>query len=188
MAEKIVFRAIIEVLGKPKEYVEKSLNEFLDNLKKDKKYTLINNDISEPKQHDGSELWAVFSEVELETDLPQHIVSFCFDFMPSMLEIIEPEKLRMESAEMSNFLNDLQAKLHSVDMLAKQLKMENDSLKSGISSLMNNYLTMLLKQNNLSSEQLSKFTGVNKDRLEEFLDQMIDSGRVDLKEGIYFLK
>ena len=36
----IHIRAIIEVLGKPKDYVEKSLTEYLEKIKKEKKNSL----------------------------------------------------------------------------------------------------------------------------------------------------
>lgn len=188
METKIIFRAIIEVLGKPKEHVEFSLKEYLKNLKDDKRYNLTREEIADIKQQDKSELWAIFAEVEVETGKVQNLVDFCFDFMPSLLEIIEPDELHFKPIEITHFLNDLQAKLHGVDMIAKQLKAENDNLKFSVESLLSNQIMVLLKQNNLASEQLSKFTGVKKEYLEDFLDKMIDQGKVDLKEGIYFLK
>jgi len=53
---------------------------------------------------------------------------------------------------------------------------------------LNNYILVLLSKGNLTSEQLSGLTGVNKDKLEDYLDKLIDAGKVDLKEGIYFAK
>ena len=108
--------------------------------------------------------------------------------MPSSIEVVEPAELKLDEIELSAFLNDLQIKLHGVDMLAKQLKTENDMLKINTAALLKNYITVLLKQNNLTSAQLSNFTGVNKDKLEDFLDQLIDEGKIDLKEETYYLK
>lgn len=175
-------------MGKPKEHVDFSMKKYLQNLKENKDYTVVSEDLADLKKQDDSELWMVFAELEINTEKVDDLISFCFDYMPSLIEIIEPEKLSLGALEISNFLNDLQAKLHSVDMIAKQLKTENDILKHNTGSLLKNYITVLLGQQNLTSEQLSKLTGVNKDRLEDYLDNLIDEGRVDLKEGIYVLK
>ena len=90
--------------------------------------------------------------------------------------------------DISTFLNDLQARLHHVDMLTKHMKIETDNLKRNMSFLLKNYVLVLLNKGNLSGEQLSRLTGVAKDNLEDFLDQLIDEGKIDLKEEIYFLK
>ena len=117
-----------------------------------------------------------------------HIIDFCFEYMPSLIEIIEPHELKISSLDVSSFLNDLQAKLHGVDMLVKQLKMENQVLHQTTAALLGNYITVLLRQGNLTSEQLSKLTGVKLEMLEDFLDKLIDAGKIDMKESIYFLK
>ena len=188
MEKKIVFRAVIEVLGKPKEHVDAAIRKYLLNLKENKKYVVLAEEVADLKKQDDSELWMTFAELEVETGRVEDLIDFCFDYMPSLIEILEPATLTLESQEVSSFLNDLQAKLHSVDMVAKQLKTENDSLKHNSAALLKNYVTILLRQQNLTSEQISNLTGVNQDKLEDYLDVLIDEGRIDLKEGIYYLK
>ncbi|MEK6969081.1 MAG: hypothetical protein AABW48_01505 [Nanoarchaeota archaeon] len=188
MEKKILFRAIIEVLGKPKEHVQSSLEKYLQNLKENELYSVVNVQMAKLKQQKEGELWSIFAEVEVWAEKVDHLIDFCFDYMPSSIEVVEPAELKLDEIELSAFLNDLQIKLHGVDMLAKQLKTENDMLKINTAALLKNYITVLLKQNNLTSAQLSNFTGVNKDKLEDFLDQLIDEGKIDLKEETYYLK
>ncbi len=188
MGKKILFRAVVEVLGKPKEHVDSTLKGYLKKLKENSKYEVLKEDLAELKQHEESELWMAFAELEIKTSGVTEIIDFCFDYMPSLIEIIEPEELQLDSLMVSSFLNDMQAKLHGVDMLAKQMKIENQLTNQSLARLLNNYVTLLLQNHNLSSEQLSKLTGMNIDILEDYLDKMIDEGKVDLKEGIYFLK
>ena len=188
MQNDIIFRAIIEVLGRPKEHIEKSLNEYLENLKQNKNYKVINEEIAEIKKQEGQELWVVFAELEVKTSQVDYLISFCFDYMPSVIEILEPKKLSISDLEISQFLNDLQGKLHHVDMVAKQVKLENDHLKQNMGSLLRNYVLLLLSRQSLTSDQLSKLTGVSKDKMEDFLDLLIDKEKIDLKEGIYQLK
>lgn len=188
MGKKVLFRAVVEVLGKPKEHVDSSLKGYLQKLKENSHYQVVKEELAELKKHEESELWMAFAELEIRTSGVAEIIDFCFDYMPSLIEIIEPEELQLDSLAVSSFLNDMQAKLHGVDMLAKQMKMENQLTNQSLAKLLFNFIVILLRDHNLSSEQLGKLTGMNIDVLEDYLDKMIDEGKVDLKEGIYFLK
>ena len=184
----ITFRAVIEVLGKPQEHVEESMKQYLQQLQEDKRFKVQHKQLAEIKKQEEQDLWTIFAELEVQTDQLQNLTIFCLDYMPSLIEIIEPAQMTLTDIQLSEFLNDLQAKLHQIDLLAKHVKIENDHLKRNLGGLLNNYIQILLKQANLGSEQLSKLTGVPQDQLEDYLDQMMDAGKIDLKEGIYFLK
>jgi hypothetical protein len=187
MTEKIACRAVIEVLGKPKEHVEKAIRSYVEKIKKDERYKILREEFAEIKKQE-SELWATFTELELEIRDVKDLISFCFDYMPSIIEILEPPKIEISDKDLSDFFNDLQARLHQVDMIAKQVKLENDSLKKNMRRLVRNYLIVLLGKGRLTLEQLSRLTGVQQDKLGDYLDQMIDEGLVELEEGIYHLK
>jgi len=188
MEKKILFRAVIEVLGKPKEHVNESLHNYIKNLKESDRYLVLNEEYAEIKKQEEQEMWAAFAELEIKAEKIEDLIAFCFDYMPSVIEIIEPKEFSLVDNDISTFLNDLQARLHHVDMLTKHMKIETDNLKRNMSFLLKNYVLVLLNKGNLSGEQLSRLTGVAKDNLEDFLDQLIDEGKIDLKEEIYFLK
>ena len=188
MEKNILFRAVIEVLGKPKEYVDESLKGFVEKLKADDNYEVVDEEYADIKKQEEQELWAAFAELEVKAGKIEELIRFCFDYMPSTIEVIEPKELKYSDMDVSHFLNDLQGRLHQVDMVAKQVKFEGDQIKKSMSGLLKNFLFILLSKGNLTSEQLSKLTGVHKEKLEDFLDKLIDEGKVDLKEDIYFIK
>ena len=188
MEKNISFRTIIEVLGKPKEHIEETIKGYVDKLKKDEKYQVDSVEFAEIKKQEKDELWATFAEIEVKTEKIENLIEFCFNFMPSLIEIIEPPEMQLKDQDISSFLNDLQARLHQVDMVAKQLKMENDYLKKNMQGLLKNYIQILLSKKGLTSEQLSTLTGVNKEKLEDYLDVLIDERKIDLKDGVYFKK
>ncbi len=188
MEKNIIFRAVIEVLGKPKEHVDKSLKGFINQLKENEEYSVISEDYAEIKKQEEQELWMGFAELEIKTAKIEQLTAFCFNYMPSLIEIIEPKELSISERDFSSFINDLQSKLHTVDMVAKQIKMENDHLKKNMAALMQNYLMVLLAKEAMTAEQISKLTGVKQDKLEDYLDILIDKEKVDLKEGRYHLK
>ncbi|MDP3640576.1 MAG: hypothetical protein Q8R53_05265 [Nanoarchaeota archaeon] len=187
--KKILFRAMIEVLGKPQEHVEEALGTYLENLKNNERYTVLRLARAKTKKQDDQDLWVTFAELEVRTEKVEDIIGFCFDYMPSLIEVLEPAEFPFKDVDVTQFLNDLQAKLHQVDMVAKNVKLENDHLHKNMGLLLRNYVLLLLsKGGNLTSEQVSKLTGVEQDRLEDFLDTLIDQGKIDLKAGKYFLK
>src|SRR3989338_1201874 len=110
MGKKILFRAVVEVLGKPKEHVDSTLKGYLQKLKENSRYEVLKEDLAELKQHEESELWMAFAELEIKTAGVTEIIDFCFDCMPSLIEIIEPEELQLDSLAASSFLNDMQAR------------------------------------------------------------------------------
>ena len=188
MEQKIVFRTIIEVLGKPKEHVETALKSYIEKLKTNKQYTLLSEEFAEVKKEDEQELWLTFAELEVETNEIQDLIAFCFDYMPSSIEIIRPKDFQFKDNDVSQFLNDLQAKLHHVDMVVKQVKMQHDQAKKNLGALLKNYITVLLRKGNLTGQQLSNLTGISKDTMEDFLDQLIDEGKIDLDNDTYHIK
>ena len=188
MEDRIVFRAIIEVLGKPKEHVESSLRGYIKKMREDDKYEILKEQIAPVKKRDEEELWAVFAELEIAATKIENITLFCFEYMPALIEVVEPKKINLTDGQLTMFLNDIQVKLHHVDMVAKQVKMELDLTKRSMGALLKNYLTVLLGSRRMSSEKLGNLTGMNKDLLEDFLDKLIDEGKVDLEKGEYFLK
>jgi hypothetical protein len=184
----IVFRAVIEVLGTPKEHVEKAIHDYIGKLKEDKEFKVVKADFADVQKQEKQELWSTFADLEIETSKVTNLLNFCFDYMPSSLEVLEPDNLAYENIELSSVLNDLMVKLHGVDMVAKQAKLESDHVRNDLFALLKRFIFVLLQNNNLTATSLSRMTGVKQDRLEDFLDTLIDEGWVDLKEGIYFLK
>ncbi|MFH1396131.1 MAG: hypothetical protein ABIG93_01910 [archaeon] len=185
----IVCRAVIEVLGKPKEHVESSLQKYLEKLEADEKYTIKTKDVAEIKKQDGEqELWTIFAEIEFESKKVEDVISFCFDYMPSIIEVLEPSELKYKAEEVSNFLNDMQAKLFQVDMVAKQLTMQNSHLQKNMAGLMKNFLLVLLGKNKLTLKQLVAFTGVPEKSLGDYLDKLIDTEKIELDGEHYYLK
>ena len=188
MTTEITFRALMEVLGKPKEHVKESLDKYVSKLKSSEQYTVLNEEYAEVEQREDSDLWATFVELEIKTDSIENLVLFCFEYMPSSIEVLTPSEMKLTDQDLSHFLSNLQGRLHQIDMVAKQLKIENDVLKKNASSLVKNNLLILLAKGAMNAEKLSKYTGVAQDKLEDFLDKLIDDNRIELKDGVYSLK
>ena len=135
MAEKINVILMLEILGKPADYVKKTLSDIVEKLGKEKNVKLISKRIAEPKplkeQEVGQELFTTFAEVELQTTL-QQLMLLVFGYMPSHIDIIEPENLEIKNSDLNLFFNELTRKLHQYDELARALMIERQILAKQI--------------------------------------------------------
>lgn len=144
---KLKLLMVVEVLGSPKEHVEKAMKAIIEKLENDKSLRLISQTIYKAEEQELKEgdkellqkvpqgkkleeekLWSTFADIELETTLDK-LSHLCFDYMPSSIEILEPEELRIKTIEVTNLLNDLQATLHKLDRMVKDFNIENMNLK-----------------------------------------------------------
>ncbi len=174
-------RVIIEVLGKPKAYVENSLRAFVQKIKKDSNLEVIHEDYGEATEHEN-DTWTTFVELEILIKDIITMTGFCFDYMPASIEILAPENMKLKSQELSMIINDLQGKLHHLDAMVKQFKMQNDFLRKNTRTLLRNLITIALLVKPKTIEELTAIIGVKEKELEKFLDAMIKENKIK-KEG-----
>ncbi len=121
-------KLIIEIMGSPKEFVEKILNEILEKIKKEQDVKILTEQVADVEQlKDG--FWSNFSELEISVDNVERLMNICFDYRPSSIEILEPEKTELGMDYLTGLLNDLLAQLHKYDMLIRNITAENMILK-----------------------------------------------------------
>lgn len=178
-------RAIIEVLGKPKEHVENAITEYIGHIRQDSDLVVLSDEYSDSNEQGN--LWSKFVELDIVIKGTKKLIAFCFEYMPSSIEVLKPEHLLMTNSELSNFLNDLQARLHDVDMAVKKLKAENDFLRLNMNAILHNAVLICLKMSRLSVEQLSQITGVDKKEIEIFIEKLLKENKIKKEDGLYTL-
>lgn len=179
----ILVRAIIEMLGAPKEHIEKTLKDYIEKLKSESKFRIVKADI-EPAKEQGK-LFATFAELEIRFNAVQDIIDFCFDSMPSSVEIVEPMELKIDAAKLSDTLNDLQAKLHRNDLIVKTLKAKGTVLDKNAKNLLRNFVFFIIKEKPQTAEDISKTVGVKVEQISPFLKELSKEGKITEKEGKY---
>ena len=181
-------RAIIEILGKPKEHIENTLKGYVEKIGKNENIEILKKEYFESKEIKNSDgMWSNFVEIEILTKNVATLIEFCFDYMPSSVEIIEPKELKLKEKDLSGLLNDLQARLHKVDMAVKQINNQNEFMRNNINSLIRNLVSVLLLKGGMKLDDLSRFTGIKKEELEKFLDIMIKENRIKKEKERYIL-
>jgi hypothetical protein len=130
VVQKITAMMIIEVAGRPPEYLENSLKLHLEKLNHIKDVKLISSKIAESRLIEAEkDLYTCFGEVEIETMGFAKLMDLVFDFMPSSIEIINPNDIEFNCQEATMFANDMAGRLHKYDELAKiaRLQLQNMS-------------------------------------------------------------
>lgn len=181
--ERIITRCIIELLGAPKEYIEKTLKDFIEKLKTE--YTLAKESYA-PAKENGS-LFTTFCELEGAFESFEELFHFCMAAMPSSIEIVEPEHIKTENREITRILNDLQSKLHEIDMEIKRLKSLNEILDRNTLQTFRNFIQFVVTKGPKSIWEISRAVGVKEKDLKPFLDRMIEENYLLFESDSYFL-
>lgn len=179
-------KIIVELLGKPKEHVEETLKNYIKRIKANPNLTVLNEDYADAKERE-EEMWSTFVELEMLLKDLITLMNFCFDYMPSSVDIIAPSELKLNERHMTHFLNDLQGRLHDVDMRLKQANSENSFLKRNMHTILRNMLVVVLHNNPKSITELSTLCGVPGDDLEEFMAALAEENLVKKENGKYLL-
>jgi len=179
---------ILELVGKPKEHIERTMSMIIDKIKENKNIEIVNKDVSEATELEKQKgFFSTFAELELLLSSLPVLMGFCFDYMPSSVDIISPEELKLKSREINNFFNDLQARLYRLDGAVKQLSIENKFLKKNTNILLKNTITLLLLKAPLTCEEMSKAVGFNPEDLRKFLDKMVEEKHLKKEDNKYSL-
>lgn len=186
----ILSRVIIEVVGKPKEYIDDALEKLVAHARNNKMIAVLKEHKEEAQEiktdtKNEKGMYGAFAELEILLENFNLLVSFCFEYMPSSVEILEPTEFKFKSREIASVLNEIQAKLHTLGINIKNLKNENLFLKQNSSKLLLNYLTILLVNHKRTLSDLSKLTTISEQELKPFVKQLTESGKVKEEDGTY---
>ena len=134
--KEIRFRAIMEIMGRPAEFLTETLNKTIDTLEKEEKMKVLNKQIYEPKElEERKDLFTLFAEVEVSAVGLDSLFGFIVKYAPSNIEIIDTSEIRLPVNEVNMILNGFVEKVHKMEYLDKALRMENAMLKNKLGSM-----------------------------------------------------
>ncbi|MBC8495454.1 hypothetical protein H8D36_04835 [archaeon] len=182
IAEEGYIRAniIFEVIGNPKEYVEKAIKTHIVKLKKEEDIEVINEFVEKAEKQD--EYWSTFAEIELLVKGLDKFNWLCLNFMPASVEILEPNTLVFKPRNLTGWLNDLLSKSHEISALSQQLGKQNKMILQNINALMRNTILICLDAKITDPKEIAKKIGVKEDDLAPLFEAMLKEGSIK-KEG-----
>jgi hypothetical protein len=175
-----------EVVGKPAAHVEKALDEYLENIKKDHRIIMLSADREEAVEHDDG-MCSAFCETEMLVKDLETFTWLCINFSPAGIEILEPDELRVESRDITNWLNDLLSKIHEIGTNIRASQSASTHLTIALNELIKNAILLALKTGPKSEAELAKETGIADEQLAPFLAHMLEKERIEKKDGRYTL-
>lgn len=167
----LLTKVIVEILGAPKEHVEKTLKAVIEKIKEEEPLNVLSGKVFKAKPQ--GRFFSMFTEMEILFNDFAHLADFCFNYLPSSVEIVEPEEFKTKSVNITNALNDLLAKLHNADMVLKNSQAKNLILERNSLNLLKNIVVLSLRDGKKSLDELSKATGVAVNALEPFLNNYL---------------
>jgi len=181
--QPIVARCMVEILGAPKEFIVKALKDHIDKLKQEGLGIQMET-YAEPVEKD--KLFSQFVELQIAFKNLKELLDFCFDSMPSAVEILSPEKLDLDTAILQDFLNDFQSKLHHTDMMLKGLQMQKQVLDRNALNIFYNFIKFACGIKPYSLDELSVLLGIGGKELSPFVESLVSKGALR-KDGQVFV-
>lgn len=121
---------MIEVLGRPPEHVTETIEDLINKIDSEKEISVKHKKINEPKPIEGKDnLFTSFAEIDLEVESIMNILFIIFRYMPSYIEITEPEKINLTNNQINETFNEITRRLHKYDETARILQMEKKILE-----------------------------------------------------------
>ncbi|MBI4449279.1 hypothetical protein HY641_04620 [Candidatus Woesearchaeota archaeon] len=170
MAELLV-RAIVEMLGKPKEHIEKTLKDYVAKLRASK-VQILNEEFAKAKS--AGQLFSAFVELEIRFKNLNELMNFCITSLPSSVEVIGEETLCVPASDLTSSLTDLQGHLHELDMILKNERAKNEIIDRNAVALFRNFILHLVSNKPHKIDELSKILGIKSEDLKPFLDRMVE--------------
>ena len=124
-------RAIIEVMGHPEAHVNDISKKVLENLKKEAGITVLKEDMNQAELI-KADIFGSHLEVELKIINLERLLSFCYEYLPSSIEVLDEEKIVMPAREVSSALSEMLRKLHGYNLMLHNLSEANRELKENI--------------------------------------------------------
>ncbi len=180
----ILTRIILEILGKPKEHVEKTAKDLEKQIKSLERLTVLSSEVAsvEP-QEEG--LFSTFIETEILFKNIHHILDFTFNFMPSSVEILEPDKITMKTARFKDLIHDFIGKHHQVEAMAREIKAHNSIITKKMRIIIKNMIILGLRDGDKDIKTLCKMVGVDEKGIKPYLKELEEQNIITHSKSVY---
>ncbi|HLC56223.1 MAG TPA: hypothetical protein VJJ23_03230 [Candidatus Nanoarchaeia archaeon] len=121
-------KTIVEIAGFPKEFVGETMHKVINNLKSNEKIKIHKIELAEVAEI--KQLFSTFADMELEFKEIPDFLTFCYDYLPSSVELMEPESLELPAKDFDDMFNDVLARLHQYDLVLRNINAENIRMKN----------------------------------------------------------
>jgi len=120
-------RIIIEIMGRPPEHVKQAMEGIMQKMASEKGVTILDKTVHEPVPvKESKDLFTTFSEITLELDSLANYFTIVFSYMPSNIELINPQQVSLSNFDLNAIANQITQRLHSYDAITKKVIVERN--------------------------------------------------------------
>jgi len=188
--EYFLARVILEIIGKPKEHIEKALKDYVVQLSKNDLYHLLEANFEEAIKLEGDkDMFSTFVEIEFFTKDLGDLMNFVIEYMPSSIEVLQPAGMNIQASFVSHMLTELAGKLHLVDGALKKVNAENQLMSKSLGIMIQNSILILLNLGPMPMSKISETVGVQESQCKVFLDKLVSDKKIkfDKDKKLYSL-
>lgn len=182
----ILAHVSFELIGSPKEHVEKTIKGYVNNVKNDSQITVLNEEFGEPEKTEGN-LWSTYVDAEMLVNNLEKLIWLCVNFMPGTIEIIAPKELKFKEKELTNWLNDLLAKLHEISHGVRQTNIKDELIVKSMNALIQNAV-LLAAEHYHKPKEIGKKIGIPTKQLKPFFESLVKQKKLEKKGNKYYKK
>ncbi|MEK6913837.1 MAG: hypothetical protein AABW47_04175 [Nanoarchaeota archaeon] len=134
--KKISALFILEVIGRPPEYLTESLNELIKKIGAEKGVKVTDSKVNESVlMKDQKDFYTNFAEIEIEADNMLNIAILMFKYMPAHIEILSPQNISMTNSDWGDILDELTRRLHGYEEITRITQGEKLILEKKLKAL-----------------------------------------------------
>lgn len=179
----VLCQVAFEIIGNPKEYVENAIQSYVNNIRNDSQIKILNEEFGEAEPIDGG-LFSTYADLEMLFDNLEKVHWLCVNFMPASIEVIAPEELRFSDKDLTNWFNDLLAKLHEISASVRQTTTKDHLAVKTMNALIQNAI-ILATEHYHKQDDISKKTGIPEEQLKPFFEALVSQGKLEKKGEEY---
>ncbi|MFH1500526.1 MAG: hypothetical protein ABIE22_01115 [archaeon] len=153
---KINALVILEMLGRPKEYLKETMEGLVEKVGKEKGVNILKKKINEAKEIEEKGIFSCFTELEVEFEDINSMLIVTFLYMPSHIEVVTPEQIKIKNADLDTMFNELCRRLHQYDEIAKRLTIENTILKKRFQEVLEKAGMVKVQENSKPKRKVKK--------------------------------
>ncbi len=128
---------VLEIIGRPPEYLTETLNEIAKKISEEKgvkiKETKINAPVVMKNQPD---FYTSFAEIEVEVDEILYLAILLFKYMPAHVEILSPQNINLPNSGWNEIFNEVTRRLHGYEEIVRIMQAEKNVLENRLRGIM----------------------------------------------------
>jgi hypothetical protein len=135
--KKVTASLLLEVIGRPAEYLTETLNNLIKDIEKEKGVKLKDKRINPPiLVKEQKDFYSSFAEIEVEVEEIAYLVSLIFKYMPAHVEIISPQNISLSNSGWADILSELTRRLHGYEEVVRIIDNEKTILENKLKGIL----------------------------------------------------